>query len=405
MIMFDREKLARFADILAVLLVVSLPWSTSATGILIALWLIALVPTLNIPQIRQALATPASGLPVLLWLLGVIGMLWAFDVPMKERLGGLSSFHKLLVIPLLMAQFQRSPRGAWVLNGFLASCTALLAISWFLVLGPRLPWSFGRMTGVPVKDYIAQSAEFTICAFLIAPFALTAWRDRRHGVASVMALVALAFLVNVVYVLPGRTELVVIPVLLLLFAARWLSVKGAAGLLAAGAVAGGLFLTFAPDLRDNVVRALHEVRSFTPQGERTRAGERLEFWRKSIGFVVDAPLIGHGTGSINAQFRKSAEGETSTMAGLVTANPHNQTFAVAIQLGLLGAVALFAMWFAHLALFRGDGVAAWLGLAIVAQNIVGSLFNSHLFDFTHGWGYVIGVGVAAGAALKQKRPG
>jgi hypothetical protein len=37
---------------------------------------------------------------------------------------------------------------------------------------------------------------------------------------------------------------------------------------------------------------------------------------------------------------------------------------------------------------------------LVVQNIVGSLFNSHLFDFGQGWTYVIGVGVAGGIALK-----
>jgi ribosomal protein S11 len=37
------------------------------------------------------------------------------------------------------------------------------------------------------------------------------------------------------------------------------------------------------------------------------------------------------------------------------------------------------------------------------QNFVGSLFNTHIFDFTHGWGYVIGVGVAGGMVLKGAR--
>ena len=58
------------------------------------------------------------------------------------------------------------------------------------------------------------------------------------------------------------------------------------------------------------------------------------------------------------------------------------------------------MWFAHLFLFRGNDLAAWIGLVIVTQNIIGSLFNSHLFDFVQGWVYVIGVGVAGGMALK-----
>ena len=92
----------------------------------------------------------------------------------------------------------------------------------------------------------------------------------------------------------------------------------------------------------------------------------------------------------------------SGMAALVSSNPHNQTLAVGIQLGLLGAVVLFAMWLAHAVLFWRAGFAAWVGLAIVAENLVGSLFNSHLFDFTHGWGYVIGVGVAGGMVLRQE---
>jgi O-antigen ligase len=39
---------------------------------------------------------------------------------------------------------------------------------------------------------------------------------------------------------------------------------------------------------------------------------------------------------------------------------------------------------------------------VVVQNFVGSLFNSHLFDFVQGWVYVFGVGVAGGMALKRR---
>ena len=37
----------------------------------------------------------------------------------------------------------------------------------------------------------------------------------------------------------------------------------------------------------------------------------------------------------------------------------------------------------------------------MTQNVVGSMFNSHLADFTQGWLYVFGVGVFGGALLKQ----
>jgi hypothetical protein len=62
---------------------------------------------------------------------------------------------------------------------------------------------------------------------------------------------------------------------------------------------------------------------------------------------------------------------------------------------------LIAMWIAHLALFRDASLMAWFGLVVVASNIVSSLFNSHLFDFTQGWIYVFGLGVTGGAVLAR----
>jgi len=57
---------------------------------------------------------------------------------------------------------------------------------------------------------------------------------------------------------------------------------------------------------------------------------------------------------------------------------------------------------AALHLLRRSGLAEWMGLVVVIQNIVGSLFNSHLFDFTQGWTYVVGVGIAGGTVLKTR---
>jgi O-antigen ligase len=400
--LIDRERWTRLADGIAAAVAVSLPWSTSATGILLGLWLIVVIPTLDPVAVRRVLLTPAGGLPVLLWMLGLVGMLWAVDLPLAERLGGLKGFHKLLFIPLLIAHFQRSERGAWVLNGFVVSCLVMLVLSWTAILFPRLPLPVSGAVGILVKDYVAQNAEFTACAFLLAAVAFKAWQDGRRGLAAVLTLLALAFVANMFEVTTSRTALVVLPVLLLLFAGTHLSWKGTFGLLMAALIFGAAVWSLTPALRASVTGMWSEIRDYRPEGVRSRAGERLEFWHKSIGFIAEAPLIGHGTGSIAQQFRQKAAGQTG-MAGLASTNPHNQTFAVAIQLGLLGAAVLFAMWFAHVLLFaRSTGFAAWAGLVIVTQNIVGSLFNSHLFDFTHGWGYVVGAGVAAGMVFKNQ---
>src|SRR5688572_29543889 len=209
----DRERLTQLTDWLAIALAVSLPWSTSATGIIAALWLVVLIPTVNAADLRRVLATPAGSLPVLLWVLGFAGMLWA-EVSLVERLHGLGAFHKLLFIPLLMVQMQRSACGERLLAAFLASCALLLTVSFALLIFPQIPWLEISMTGIPVKNYAAQSELFTICIFALAELARQAWEQGRRAMALAAASLALVFLVNILLIATTRTVLVVLPLLL-----------------------------------------------------------------------------------------------------------------------------------------------------------------------------------------------
>ena len=152
------------ADVLAVAIAVSLPWSTSATAILVGLWFFTLVPVLRWDELRREILTPAGGLPVLLVLLGVAGMLWA-DVTLLERWKGLDSFLKLLAIPLLLVQFRRSEHGSWVFAGYLLSCVALLVVTGIVIGVPPLAATFLHFDNVIVKNAATQSGEFVICIF------------------------------------------------------------------------------------------------------------------------------------------------------------------------------------------------------------------------------------------------
>jgi O-antigen ligase len=203
---------------------------------------------------------------------------------------------------------------------------------------------------------------------------------------------------DIVYLSTSRTALVVALIFARICNQR-LKAKGIAVAFASAIVIGSIAWTTSPYLRGRTEASQTELKKYEATNARTSSGERVEFWRKSIEFVRQAPLFGHGTGSIHALFEKSAVGQTGA-AGVASTNPHNQTLAVAIQLGLVGVAVLWAMWIAHLLLFRGNSFAEWIGLVIVVQNIVGSLFNSHLFDFVQGWVYVVGVGVAGGSCRK-----
>jgi O-antigen ligase len=390
-------RLGQIADALAAAVAVSLPWSTSATAILIVLWLIALAPTLDIASVRREVASPAGGLPVLLWGMGALGMLWA-DVSWSERLDGLSGFHKLLLIPLLLAQFRRSAHARWALLGFLASSAVLLAVSWALVLTPGLAWRGKISPGVPVKDYILQSEIFAICAFGLIGQAAELWRARPR-LAIGCLLLAAAFIANIGYVATARTTLVVLVALLLVFGLRQFGWKGALGVSLSGAALAGAMWVSSPYLRQRVTATVEEVQTYGSSKVDTSVGLRFEYWKTSLALIAEAPVIGHGTGSIPQLFRRDAAPDTDVM--LLTTNPHSQILTVAVDLGALGAGVLIAMWVAHLALFRGDTTAAWFGLVVVTYNVVSSLFNSHLFDFSQGWLYVFGVGLMGGMVLRR----
>jgi O-antigen ligase len=387
-------------DLLAVMTAASLPWSTSATSVLVVLWVIAVAPTIDWEAFVRDLAHPACALPVLFVALAVLGTLWA-DSPRAVRLHGIKPVAKLLLLPFLLYHFQRTQRGAWVLIAFLASCMLLMILSWIVLFVPGLKPAHTLSAGVPVKNYIDQNQEFALCAFALAVPALIAGRWGKWKLAAGCLALALAFIANMLFVALARTALIYMAVLLAVFAWRHLGRRAMLALPAGAIVATSLIWTNSPYLRQRIGDIGVEYQAQDISGIASTA-QRLTYWRKSIKFLAEAPLLGHGSGSIKAQFERDAVGQTGLEAEIVS-NPHNQTLAVAVQWGLLGVMLLYAMWLNHLLLFTGRTFAAWTGLVVVVQNVVSSLLNSHLFDFHEGWLYVLGVGVAGGMSLRASR--
>jgi hypothetical protein len=338
-------------------------------------------------ECRHAAARGSNGrwrVPVLLWLLAAVGMLWA-DVSWTERIHGLGNFHRLLMIPLLLAQFRRSERGVWVLYGLFVSTVVLLFLSWVLALmhaNGLSTYSHKAFNGVAAKDYISQSTLFLICAFALIWRVSDLVREQHWRIAVGLAGLVVLFMANIVFVVTSRTALVVAPLLILLLGWRQFGWKGAVIACTAGAVLALGVWESSTYLRERLIQTIHQTQAYRATDEGNATGEHIEFLKKSMMFVRSAPLIGHGTGSIADQFRRSANGETGA-GGVATVNPHNQVFAVAIQLGLAGAAILLAIWIAHYLLFRIAGWMAWVGAVVVIDNVVSSLANSS-FRF-HAW--------------------
>ncbi|WP_315803508.1 MULTISPECIES: O-antigen ligase family protein [unclassified Bradyrhizobium] len=388
-------------DVVAILLAASLPWSTSLVSILGVVMLITMLPFLDVERLLQVLKRPIALAPIALFLLALVGTLWS-DVAWGARFYAVGPAAKLLVLPALLYHFQRSERGLWVFTAFLASCVLMVAMSTAVAFNPALALKANADRGIFVKNYIDQGQEFSLCAVALAYPIAQLLRARRFVPAGLLTAIMVAFLANMIFIVVSRTALVTIPILLAVFGL--IHLKWRANLLiAAVALALGLAAwTVSPQLRGKVATFTSQYQDYRNDRAVTSIGERLEFWRKSLRFLADAPLIGHGSGSTRHLFELAASGSRDLSSSQVVGNPHNQTLYVAVQWGALGIVILYAMWAAHLLLFRGDGLVAWIGLLVVVQNIFTSLFNSHIFDFHEGWMYVIGVGVAGGMVLQLR---
>jgi len=396
-------------DLYPALAAASLPWSTTAVSIFMVLWLLVVLPTVRWPEFFEALRAPASYLPLAFLALAMAGLFWTDD-SWPVGIQGFVPVSKLLAVPLLLYHYERSERGHWVLFAFLAACVLLMGLSWVTYFAD---WKAqpGGIAGVPVRNYIDQSHEFAVCLFIMAPLILSLAANGHRAWTLAFAAVMLGFYLDMRFVATSRTAFAYFPILLILFAVRYLNRRYAVYfLLLAAAVEFGVLLS-SPYLRDRVGRTVqdYKVDRDTNVGRDTNAaaatsnGLRLAYWHISIKSISEAPVFGHGTGSTQQIFSREAEGKSGEWGNIIR-NPHNQTLYVAIQWGVLGCLVLYAMWYFHLQLFRGSFFASWIGLVIVVQNFISSLLNSHLFDFHEGWVYVLGVGVAGGMVARAQRP-
>ncbi len=384
-----RLALARWADAFAIGAAAALPWSATLLGIFTALWLIALLPTLRWKELRGVIATPAGGLPGVLFAVGLLGMAWSLE-SWPDRLGGFAPFVKFLCLPLLLVQFQRSDRGNAVIAGYLASCTTLLTASWLVMAWPEATFAATPEFGVPINTAPAQCAAFAICALGLLFVTVEAFRRGRRLLAAGALALAAAFLGDIVLValpifwLPFVLPLVVVPLLIPLLLVKKGAARAAIGLLAAAIAACAVLWV-----------------SVDPPAYKRWLGDRPLFWQRALTFIGDAPVIGHGSGAMPGLFARAAEGRQ----GQMTTTPFQQTLAVGVQAGLVGAAVLWAMWIAHLLLFRGATLPNWIGFVVVMQSIFGSMVESQLSGAWGGWTYVIGVGVAGGMARRLRAKG
>jgi O-antigen ligase len=352
---------------------------------------------------------PAAAVPVGLFLLLLIGMSWS-PTPFASG-GGIGHYAKLLLIPVAMAPAFTAREALQIGYGFLAGCLVVLVLS-FLSFFISLPPPFHsamvdpRMAGVPMKDNAVQSGCFALCAFALALGGVSVWVEGNRRRAVAMIVLALVFLADIFMIFISKTGILMTAALVGLFVVHAEGWKRSLLIAAPIALVVAIALwSSAPAQRRlaEIATDIHAVDGDKASSEATiSTASRLDFWRKAVEFIKEAPLFGHGTGSTKSLYQ-SLEATRPSPYGEAVPDPHNQFFAIAIQVGLVGGAILIVMWAVHFSMFVGGSFASAIGQAVVIQNFIGSLFNSHLSTVTQGMLYCLAVGLLGGIVQRARR--
>ncbi len=337
----------------AAMIGLTVPISTALDNLFLAIVLLALF--FNAPAIWRIISdNPVARAALMLFAMLSVAVTYG-DTPVSESLGILGKYIDLAFVPLFMLMFAEIRTRIFAERAFIGAMGLTLLFSYLLgwhVIGVQDWMSTMASADNPVifHSHITQNNMMAYAAFL----ALLKVRDALNSrLRFTWLLFAVLAIVNVLFMVQGRTGYVILLVLLCWFAWGSLSRyaqqrgkvwgwrQGAIVLLAACLVVSGAYLS-SSRLHERVSLVVQEVQAWQPNQENqgSSAGTRLNFYYNAVQIFAKNPILGVGTGGFEAAFTQQIK-DTDL---LTTPNPHNEYLLIASQTGILG-LALFLYLF------------------------------------------------------------
>ncbi len=355
-----------------------IPFSTSLMGATAILAMVCWVLSSEISRLPETIKTHPSASLALLLLLLLTGAVFYSAAPTDEALSVLKKYRELLYFVMVLSLFRDNEGAARLAEeSFVTGCVVLLLVSYGIFFELLPPGKFGHS----LVYHITHSLFMAVLAFWSLHRAL----DARATLLLWLSLFALAT-INLFYIAPGRTGMLLYITLITLTLVQRLSWKK--WLPATLLVAVGIAITFttSSNFSSRVHEALAEIQTYQADSSRTSLGMRFDWWRNSLQLIAEKPFLGHGTGSFRVvQEELIKDSETKS-----TDNPHNEYLFLGVQGGLVAVVLFVALMLSQLlASYRLPTPKRHLLQGVVAAMAVGCLMNSFLFDSHPGHFYGI----------------
>jgi len=397
-----QKQSADFARACAVALAASLPFSTALDNVLLGFILIGWLTAGDYrAQWERLRRHPVARAAVAFVALLALGLAYGERAP-GDSMHYFGKYIDLLFAVILLALFDDARWRRRALLAFAGSLALLLALSYLIRYGAIPPnrWIAGT-PGNPVvfKLWITHGILMAFGAYLFALRGLQAPQPGRRAIWYGLALLAAG---NVLFMIQGRTGYVVLITLALYLGYAWRRFAGLAIAALCTATVIAVVFSLPGALHDRTELAIKEFRQAQSGGAaRTSVGERFQFYRNSIAIIRDHPLLGVGTGGFPYAYQK----QTAGTALMPTRNPHNEYLHILVQLGVVGLIALLALFWvpwrvaARLPTIYEQHLARGLILTIAA----GCVFNSLLIDHTERLLFAWGLGILF-AGLQSSNP-
>ena len=309
------------------------------------------------------------------WIL--ISMTWS-DALVLTQWKYFYSHTRFLWLAVVFYLLVNKDRALTTLKWLIYGQILVVSISWLMWLGVDVP-----LTRMPLEKGVAftstlEQPVMTVMV-LIVLWGFQDYWAKLWGVW-VLQLITFAMLLNVVFVMSGRTGYVVLLIFLTIEIYRLLKGRWRLMALTLPVILSLLFYFISPTFSKRITEIGINTQSYFDKQLLNSEGERLEMWLGTIHGIAMKPILGHGVGSMPEVYKE--------YGGLIkspVSQPHQQYLFWWVEFGFIGLMIMFGFF---VALIKDsneiDYEAKYALHSAIAVLFVMGLFNCPFFGVGMG---------------------
>jgi len=287
---------------------------------------------------------PIKNIPIIfIWMIAavfwcLISMTWS-DATVLDQWKYFYSHTRFLWLAVVYYLLRTKDRALKTLKWLIYGQIFVVCISWLMWFGIEVP-----LTRSPIEKGIAftstlEQPVMTVLA-LIVLWGLRDYWTKLWG-SWFLHLIILVMLLNIIFVMSGRTGYIALLIFIAIEAFRLL--KGGWRLLAflSPIILSLVFCAVSPTFSKNLMEIQSNTQSYFETQALSSEGLRLEMWRASMHAILSKPILGYGIGSMPEVYKVNGG-----MIKEPVSQPHQQYLFWWVEFGFIGLLIMLGFFFA-----------------------------------------------------------